>query len=517
MYRIAPVLVALVVVLSLGRFLEAAAPMATDTAVVQANSDFAFDLYGQLAKENQGKNLFFSPFSMSSALTMVAEGALGKTADQMGKVLRFPAAARAHGDEAQSLPWNLAAIHAGMAALSEQCSSQKTTPQAMRDKIATLRKQLDAANTAAEAAHDWQQRNTLAQQAQKLADELNKLLAQVDQYELRVANALWGEKTYPFRQSYLQTIAKSYRTGGVFDVDFRTNFEAARLQINSWVEEQTQQRIKDLVPNGAVDEQTRLVLTNAIYFKGEWSEIFDAQATKTEDFTLAGGEKRRVPLMHKGGMEGARYAAFQGDGKYFDTPMMCAPERTDEKTLYPNAQGFAMLELPYKGEELSMLVILPQSAAGLTALEPRLTAENLRAWVGKLQKRHVNVFLPRFKLETSYEVSKSLQAMGMVQAFKNPSLPDGADFSGMSESSDPRDKLYISAVLHKAFVEVNEKGTEAAAATAVAMAAGAAMPVMVPFTPTFRADKPFVFLIRHKKTGSILFLGRMMNLDESGA
>jgi serine protease inhibitor len=344
---------------------------------------------------------------------------------------------------------------------------------------------------------------------------LNKLQSEYGQYELRVANALWGEKTYPFKQSYIDTIHKYYRTGGLFPVDFRHDYEGARKRINAWVEEQTANRIKDLIPANALDAEAqkllRLVLTNAIYFKGEWAEVFAEGRTKDEDFTLAGGRKVRVPLMHRDDMGAARYAAFRGDGTFFDTPARVPFGKIDEKTVYPDESGFTALELPYKGGEVSMLVLLPRSADGLEALEKKLTSENLAAWVGKLRQRSVHVYLPKFKVETEYDLGKTLQGMGMVRAFIDPRAADGAQFDGMTESQDPAQKLYIGKVLHKAFVEVNEKGTEAAAATAVMMPLAEAAPASVPFTPTFRADRPFMFLVRDRQSGSILFLGRVVN------
>jgi serine protease inhibitor len=175
-----------------------------------------------------------------------------------------------------------------------------------------------------------------------------------------------------------------------------------------------------------------------------------------------------------------------------------------------------MLELPYKGGEVAMLVLLPRSADGLEALEKKLTSENLAAWAGKLQQRGVHVYLPKFKVETKFDLGQTLQGLGMVRAFKDPRAADGAQFDGMSESQDPLQKLYVSKVLHKAFVEVSEKGTEAAAATAVMMARPTAAPAAVPFTPTFKADRPFLFLIRDRQSGSVLFLGRMVNPNEKG-
>jgi serpin B len=154
---------------------------------------------------------------------------------------------------------------------------------------------------------------------------------------------------------------------------------------------------------------------------------------------------------------------------------------------------------------------VPQEADGLEALEKKLSSENLQRWISRLDDRNISLYLPKFRLETSYSMSQTLQALGMVRAFKDPKLPGGAQFDGMCASSDPQRKLYISAVLHKTFVEFNEQGTEAAAATAVTMGLGAAPPGELPFCPTIRADRPFLFAIRDVKTGTILFLGRVLN------
>jgi serine protease inhibitor len=489
---------------------------------VAANSGFAFDLYARLSRANEGKNLFASPYSVSVALAMVAEGARGQTAAEMGKVLHFPEAARHVGDDAQLLPWNAALIHTGLAALHDRFNP-RPAPQGFREKIAALRKELEAANRRADGlmkAGEWDKGNAVATRAQALAAELNKLLAQVDQYELRVANALWGEKTYPFRQEYLDTINRFYHTGGVFPVDFRNDYEGARKRINAWVEEKTNDRIKDLIPANLLDPEeaklVRLILTNAIYFKGEWAEVFDARQTRDEDFLTAAGGKVRVPMMRHDALKGTRYAAFAGDGSFFATPARVAAARADDKGLYPDDKGFVLLELPYKGDELAMLVIAPQAAGGLPALEKMLTAENLSKWVAKLQGREVHVHLPKFRLETKYDLGDALRALGMVRAWRDPRAADGAQFDGMSASQDPAQKLYVTKVLHKAFVDVNEKGTEAAAATAVIMAAPLSAQLTVPFVPLFRADRPFVFLIRDRKTGSILFLGRVTNPADKG-
>ncbi|MBD3237614.1 MAG: hypothetical protein GF330_12990 [Candidatus Eisenbacteria bacterium] len=490
---------------------EAVAP------VVEANSAFALDLYKQLAKENAGENLFFSPYSISSALAMTAEGARGETAVEMGKVLCFPAAVRRQGEAVQ--PWEMALIHQGIAAINRRISQPDKAPEdaaATRARIDGLREQLDA--TKARIAElrkqrKWRETRPLQEQERDLAAQINRLAAQVDQYEIHAANALWGEQTYPFKPDFVETIAQHYGTGGVFPCDFRNHFPAARERINAWAAEQTHNRIEKIIPQLPPEQARliRLVLTNAIYFKGEWAEPFQAKNTEDRDFTLAGGTPVKAPIMSARELEVVRYAAFNADGSFFDTPRRMRPGQREG--LYPDAGGFAVLELPYKGDELAMVVVAPNKPDGLPALEKLLTREALAGWIARTQKRKTHVLLPRFKLETDYGMSETLQAMGMVRAFIDPGRDPakGADFSGMTTSTKPEDRLFISKVLHKAFVEVNEKGTEAAAVTAVVMAGATAMPTTVPFTPTFKADRPFLLLIRDRVTESILFLGRVTN------
>ena len=447
---------------------------------------------------------------------MTAEGARRETASEMGKVLRFPAAVRRAGDDAKQIPWETPLIHAGMAELNRKFNGGDDDPARtaeIRAKIDALRKALEVAKQRVAQLRDgrkWREFTEARQKEQQLADELNKLLSQVDQYEMRVANALWGEKTYPFDPRYMKTINKYYDTGGIFPVDFKTGFESARLQINDWVEGQTNDRIKDLIPDGALNDFTRLVLTNAIYFKGDWSVPFKEDRTKDRDFTLATGDNVQAAIMHAPSLDVGRYGAFHADGSHFNTPMRIRGGQ-NPKELYPKTGGFAVVELPYKGDDLSMVVIAPNDPAGLPAVEKQLIPENLHRWIGQLKKRETHVYLPKFKLETDYKLGDSLQQMGMVRAFKDPRNPQtGAQFYGMTTSTNPMEQLYISQVFHKAFVEVNEKGTEAAAATAVVMAEAPAAPIAFPFTPEFKADRPFIFLIREKSTGSVLFLGRMM-------
>jgi len=301
----------------------------------------------------------------------------------------------------------------------------------------------------------------------KLTADLNAAGAKSD-FALTVANALWVQEGFELLRDYLD-LTKSAYGAGPHPVDFAKAAEAARQTINRWVEEQTRDKIKDLIPKGMLGAMARLVLTNAIYFKGRWATEFFADHTREKPFTLASGEKVNAPTMH----HMAHFPLFQGD-------------------------GFQALALPYKGDRLSMVILLPAKPDGLPALEKSLNADTLTKWVAAMKPQNVLVALPRFKATTTLLLADTLQAMGMADAFGLPP----ADFSGMTGKKD----LFISQVIHKAFVDVNETGTEAAAATAVIMEGGGP-PRFVQFT----ADHPFLFLIRDNRSGSILFLGRLAN------
>ncbi len=301
----------------------------------------------------------------------------------------------------------------------------------------------------------------------KLTGDLNAAGAKSD-FALTVANALWVQEGFELLKEYLG-LTKSAYGASPHPVDFAKATEAARQTINRWVEEQTRDKIKDLIPKGMLGSLARLVLTNAIYFKGRWATEFFADHTRERPFTLASGEKVSVPTMH----HMAGFPFLQGD-------------------------GFQAIALPYKGDALSMVILLPAKADGLPALEKSLSAESLVKWIAAMKAQDVFVALPKFKATTTLLLAETLQAMGMPDAFRLPP----ADFSGMTGKKD----LFISQVIHKAFVDVNETGTEAAAATAVIME-GAAAPQFVEFT----ADHPFLFLIRDNRSGSILFLGRLAN------
>ncbi|MCA8988518.1 MAG: hypothetical protein KDA78_12790 [Planctomycetaceae bacterium] len=294
---------------------------------------------------------------------------------------------------------------------------------------------------------------------------------------LNLANRLWGQQSYEFLAAFLQVTRDKYGAE-LARLDFSQS-EAARQTINGWIEEQTENKIAALIPAGTLNADTKLVLTNAVYFHGIWSDPFKKDRTKDEEFHLTATEKITVPLMH-------RWDEFR----------------------YGAVDDLQVLELPYGDGSLSMVVLLPREIDGLPGLEDKLTLENLRQWMSSVKHEdEVKVYLPRFKTTSQFQLADTLKAMGMPTAFD----AKAADFSGMTGNRD----LFISAVIHKAFVDVNEEGTEAAAATGVVMAPTAA-PIQEPKEPpVFRANHPFLFLIRDNRNGAILFLGRITNPLES--
>ena len=368
-------------------------------AVARGSNVFALRAFSELAK-GEG-NLFFSPYSISSALAMTYAGARGRTAAQMAEVLAF------------SLP-----------------------PDRLNPALSGLMAGLNAKGKP---------------------------------YELHVANALWGQTRYPFAPAFLQTI-KTHFGGGFREVDFidEANREQARRTINTWTEEQTANKIKDLIARGVLSDLSRLVLTNAIYFKGPWALQFKASATQPMPFTVSGTQKVAVPMMRQKGEFG-----YARDG------------------------GVQILELPYAGGDLSMVVLLPAASSSVEKLREALP-QQLDGWLAAISPEEVEVYLPRFKLEQRFVLNEPLIALGMADAFSDAE----ADFSGMR--ADGGKGLYISKVIHKAFVDVNEVGTEAAAATAVVMGTKS-----VSMMSVFKADRPFLFLIRDVRTGTVLFMGRL--------
>ncbi len=289
-------------------------------------------------------------------------------------------------------------------------------------------------------------------------------------YKVHIANALWGQKDYHFLEKFKALIDRYYN-GGFYNVDFAGNTEVARKRINTWIEQKTEEKIKNLIARGDIDSLTRLVLTNAIYFKGKWASQFKKKNTKSMPFHVTSKKSVKIPMMFQ-----------EGQFPYFENG------------------NLQVLELLYAGDELSMIILLPAKKDGLAELEQHLTEKTLSQWLVHLHKREIKVYMPRFKLKTKYYLARNLAAMGMSDAFFNR-----ADFSGMTGNKE----LKISRVIHQAYVEVNEEGTEAAAATAVTMRLKAIMR-----HPVFRADHPFIFLIIHKKTGSILFMGRVSEIKK---
>lgn len=373
--------------------------------LVQGNTAFALDLYGQL--RTQGGNLFLSPYSISSALAMTYAGARANTAVEMEKSLHFTG--------------GQAGTHPAFAALQA--------------RLAEIEKKGDV--------------------------------------QLAVANSLWPHLSHPFLPEYLAQVKGAY-DAVITPLDFAGDTEGARRTINRWVEQKTRDKIKDLIPPGNLDALTRMVLVNAIYFKGSWAVPFKPAQTAPADFTVSADAKVRVPMMSQ--IRGMPHADF------------------------PDCQ---VAKLLYAGGELSMLVVLPKEKAGLAALEARLSPEQLTEWRTGLSEQQVRLFLPKFKLTWGVsELKEPLRVLGMVDAFRD----DGAaDFSGMDGQFH---WLYIGAVLHKAFVEVNEEGTEAAAATAVVMQVRSMRP---PPQVEFRADHPFLFMIQEEASGAILFMGRVVD------
>lgn len=298
-------------------------------------------------------------------------------------------------------------------------------------------------------------------------------------YDLNVANRLFGQSGYPFKSPFLETTGRDYGAP-LESLNFAADPESARQHINGWVEDQTNDKIKDLLPSGSITEETRLVLTNAVYFNGAWKYKFDEQFTKEETFYPAPGKQSLVSMMLQ-----------------------------QEKLPYAESSDFQMLELPYAGDDLSMVVILPRERDGLAALEASLTNERLDSALADLRERQINVFLPKFTFDASFKLSDTLKDMGMTDVFDE----SAADLTGIAES--PWEKLVVKEVLHKAFIDVNEEGTEAAAATAVVVVAVSSC-VCAPQEPkTFRADHPFLFALRDRHSGSLLFMGRVMNPGES--
>jgi serpin B len=373
--------------------------------LVEGNSAFAFELY-QALKE-QGGNLFYSPYSISLALAMTYAGARGETAQQMADTLQF---------------------------LLEQ------------ERLHPAFNWLDA-----ELA-------TRGEGAQGKDGE---------GFRLNIVNAIWGQNDYEFLPAFLDVLAENYGAG-LRILDFITEAEKSRVTINDWVSDQTEGRIEDLIPPGAIDEWTRLVLTNAIYFNAAWAYPFNEKMTADGPFYLFDGGQVTVPMM-----------------------------KQTESFGYTEGEGYQAVELLYDGGVLSMVILLPE-AGNFEAFEEGLQAQQVSNIISGLQPTEVALTMPKFEFDSEFSLKDILAGMGMPVAFT-----EDADFSGMTGNPE----LFISDVVHKAFVAVDEAGTEAAAATAVIMKLTAVPPPPMEVT----LDRPFIFLIRDIDTGAILFVGRVLN------
>lgn len=326
--------------------------------------------------------------------------------------------------------------------------------------------------TAAEMQHVLHFTLPPAQLHPAMGTLLSSMNAQHNGYQLRVADALWAQQDASFLPGFLKLVQTDY-AAGFHRVNFKASPDVVSNTINHWVEQQTNNKIQNLIGHGVLTPATRLVLTNAIYFKGDWLNPFEKASTQNEEFHTSASQFVMVSLMHR-----------TGSYRYYD------------------GGTFQALELPYSGDELSMDVLLPKANNGLPALEQSFTASAAGDWLQKLEPvDKVILTFPRFTMTQQFELSSALSAMGMPQAFGG-----AANFSGMTGKPD----FTISAAIHKAFIDVNEQGTEAAAATSIIMRATAArVPFPEPPPVVFRADHPFLFLIRDAKSGAILFLGRV--------
>jgi serpin B len=371
------------------------------SAIASSNNQFAFDFYRSINAADEGKNIFVSPFSVSTALAMTFEGSRGTTRKQMAGVLHF----------------NLT----------------------------------DADRQAGFSA---------------LLAEIND--GQAKQYTLEVANALWGQKGFHVEPSFTATVGKFYG-GGFYAVDFVGDKAGSVQKINTWVDEKTAGKIKDLVHPGDVNEVTRLILTNAIYFKGTWAAPFERIGTRTEPFHTSATASVQAPMMHRSGQ--FRFA---------------------------KEDALTAIELPYAGNEMSMIAILP--GGDIDKLGESLSNQELDRIRKEMRPEEVEVSLPRFKIEARSLLKDNLSKLGMPDGFDKPV----ADFSGITGNK----ALYLSSVIHQAMIDVNEEGSEAAAATGVVIKTRT---VRAPSKLEFRADRPFIFMIVHNPSGSILFMGRLTN------
>ncbi|XP_006892800.1 PREDICTED: serpin B10 [Elephantulus edwardii] len=385
-------------------------------------NQFALEFSKKLAESAEGQNIFFSPWGISTALTMVYTGTKGATATQMAQVLQL-----------------------------NQQQDRKSCPESEKKRKTEFNSGRDEA---------------ICSDFQALISEINK---PNNAYILKTANRLYGEKTYPFLSKYLEDM-KNYFGAEPQSVNFVETPDQVRKEVNSWVEKQTEGKIPNLLSEDAVGSTTRMVLVNALYFKGLWEHKFSAENTTEKPFRINSTTSKPVQMMSMK----AKLPVFHIE--------------------QPQAKG---LQLYYESRDLSLLILLPEDVGGLDQLEEAITYEKLSEWTSEdmMEQYQVQLHLPKFKLEESYDLRSVLSGLGMSDAFNQSQ----ADFSGMSSERN----LYLSNVFHKSFVEINEKGTEAAAGSGSEIRFRIRVPSI-----EFNVDHPFLFLIRHDKTKCILFYGR---------
>lgn len=485
--------------------------------VSQVNNDFSIRLFKHLSRQSQpGRdgNLFFSPYAIANAIAMLSEGARGDTATEIGEVLGLPPQLRRLGDDEQLVPWRFTLIHSGLSEISQRLTEKGNDPdeQAAIDRLENMKDELAEIEAKIDSPNGWNARDY--NRASRLVDDINELSKQISNHELRIANGLWVDQLFPISESYLRTINEFYHTGDANRVDFRNDLQAASAKIRSWCEDKTNGKISFDIGELPFDDQAnlQLLIANAIYFNAEWMVPFHEENTKVKPFTLIDGNEVESNMMYAPAHESARYGAINLDGSSFITPAQ--KTRGQIEGLYPE-NGFLILELPYRGDDISMVVVIPTGDNPISNLNTVLTNFNLSTWLSGLEARKVHVSMPRFKLETDYSLNQPLQALGLRKAFEMPGPDGGADFSGLTNSTSPKHRIFVGSFLHRSVIDVNEKGTEAAALNVVAAKDGK-RPIheLVPFTPSFNANRPFAFFIKENESDTILFMGTMVHPDQ---
>lgn len=476
-------------------------PTPTMLSVTDASNEFSIDLYRELCNEKKG-NLFFSGYSIATAMLMAQHGAVDDASLQIGELLRLPDEFRTANSH---LPWNVGEV-AKQNALIEKSLSPGDAAQ-----FTAMKKELSKLESEWESIKPKLARNTerpdykLIQRENELVDSINQLRSRIEPYQLTIANALWCDKSFKLRPQFLDPIEK-FHHGASFSSDFQAQFENERERINGWVSNNTNKRIQNLLPPGSVDQDTRLVLTNAVFFKGEWQNPFTKSQTFEAPF-YSGTEGEQKCKMMSTSLT-ARYAEYKEDGTHNELISVPAKPNSffqNEWRLPDNPNGFKMIELDYKGDAMSMIILLPNAKDGLSKLEANLKNSSLREAIQGLRVEEANVKLPKFTLRQDVNLVSTFRKMGVNAPF------EVNGFTGLSDSPGA-EMIVIGGILHQAFVDVNEEGTEAAAATAVVLAARSALPSAPKPTPEFVADHPFLFMIRHKQSESILFMGRFENV-----